>query len=256
MDAPQQENRDETQKKEEDKAAKDKALADIVNLISLFGFLYGTLDDRLDFEEAVVKQLKKPSPNYKTRLENNFLACLGGISFVLILLQFFTGVLLLLYYRPTTAEAYQSIIEITNQVPFGWLIRGMHYWGANLLIGVVILHMLRVFVTATYKSPREFTWVSGVVLFILTLLLGFTGFLLPWNQLSYWTTTVATDGMSAIPLIGEETLKYFVRGGIDVGQLGLTRFFASHIVILPGILMIFLAMHFLLVRRLGIADPL
>lgn len=255
MDDARHEHQDTNQKRDEDAAAKEKALSDIINLMSLFGFLYGTLDERLDFDEAVVKQLKKPSPNYRTRLENNFLACLGGISFVLIILQFLTGILLLLYYRPTTAEAYQSVIEITNQVPFGWLIRGMHFWGANLLIGVVILHMLRVFVTGTYKSPREFTWVSGVVLFIISLLLGFSGFLLPWNQLSYWTTTVATDGMSAIPLIGE-TLKYFVRGGIGVGQLGLTRFFASHVVILPGFLMIFLAIHFLLVRRLGIADPL
>lgn len=253
MDEPRQENRDE--KRDEEKTAKEKALVDIINLMSLIGFLYGTLDERLDFDEAVVKQLKKPSPNYRSRLESNFLACLGGISFVLILIQFFTGVLLLLYYRPTTAEAYQSIVEITNLVPFGWLIRGLHFWGANLLVGAVMLHMLRIFVTGAYKSPREFTWVSGVVLFILTLLLGFSGFLLPWNQLSYWTTTVATDGMSAIPLIGE-AMKYFVRGGLDVGQLGLTRFFASHVVILPGLLMIFLAIHFLMVRRLGIADPL
>ncbi len=254
MDSPDKDNREESRKEEEAKA-KGKALVDIVNLVSLFGFLYGSLDNRLDFDEALARQLKKPSPNYRTRLESNLLACLGGISLVLIILQFATGILLLLYYRPTTAEAYQSIIEITNQVPFGWLIRGLHYWGANLLIGAVILHMIRIFFTGAYKSPREFTWVSGVVLFIITLLLGFSGFLLPWNQLSYWTTTVATDGMSAIPLIGE-TLKFFVRGGLEVGQLGLTRFFASHVVILPGILMIFLAIHFLMVRRLGIADPL
>lgn len=255
MDEPGKDTQREKNRKEEEKSAKQRALADIVNLMSLVGFLYGTLDERLDFDEALAKQIKKPSPNYRTRLENNFLACLGGISFVLVLLQFATGILLLLYYRPTTAEAYQSIIEITNRVPFGWLIRGMHFWGANLLVGAVMLHMVRIFYTGAYKTPREFTWVSGVVLFILTLLLGFSGFLLPWNQISYWTTTVATDGMSAIPLIGD-TMKYFVRGGLEIEQLGLSRFFASHVVILPGLLMIFLAIHFLMVRRLGIADPL
>ncbi|RMG60523.1 MAG: cytochrome b6 [Deltaproteobacteria bacterium] len=223
--------------------------------MSLIGFLYGALDDRLDFDEALAQQLKKPAPHYRTKLETNLLACLGGMSFVLILVQILTGVLLLFYYRPTVSEAYQSVMEITGQVPFGWLIRGMHAWGASLLIVMVFLHMLRVFLTGAYKPPRELTWVSGVVLLALTLGFGFSGYLLPWNQLSYWATTVGTEGVSAIPLVGE-TLKYLIRGGHDVGQLALTRFFAMHVVILPGITMLFLTVHFLMIRRLGIADPL
>lgn len=238
-----------------DEREKGRAYTDILNLLSLVGFLYGSLDSRLDMDDALAQQLKKPSPKYGTKLESNFLACLGGISFILILVQMFTGVLLLLYYRPTVSDAYSSVVQITNQVPFGWLVRGIHFWGANLLIAFVMLHMLRIFMTGAYKPPREFTWVSGVFLFILTLAFGFSGYLLPWNELSYWGTMAATESIASIPIMGE-LLKYFVRGGHDVAQLALTRFFAFHVVILPGVLMLFLAIHFLMIRRLGIADPL
>jgi menaquinol-cytochrome c reductase cytochrome b subunit len=243
------------EREKEQKKAKEKAYRDILNLASLLGFLYGALDERLGLDEGLSKQLKSPAPKYRTSLENNFFACLGGISLLLIFFQIITGVLLLLYYRPTPGEAYLSITEITNQIPFGWLIRGIHVWGSHLLISLVLLHMLRVFLTGAYKPPREFTWVSGVGLLFITFFFGFTGYLLPWNQDSFWSTTVGTEFVSRIPFIGE-SLKIFIRGGETVGGLTLTRFFSAHVVLLPGALIIFLAIHFLMIRRLGISDPL
>ena len=228
---------------------------EMFNLFSLVGFLYGALDERLPFPEAVQRQMEKPVAFYRTRLESNLLACLGGIAFVLYLVLVGTGLLLLMYYQPTTAEAYNSVVEITNRVPYGWLIRGMHLWGANLMIAVVFLHMMRVFFTAAYRPPRDITWVNGMVLLLFTLSFGFSGYLLPWNQISYWATTVGTDSMSAIPVVGD-ALKYFVRGGDVVGQLALTRTFAFHVVILPALMLLFLVLHFLMIRRQGIADPL
>lgn len=228
---------------------------EMFNLFSLAGFLYGTLDERLPFPEAMRKQMEKPVGFYRTRLESNLLACLGGVAFVLYLVLAATGVLLLMYYRPTTAEAYDSVVQITNQVPYGWLVRGMHHWGANLMIVAVFLHMMRVFFTAAYRPPRDVTWVNGMLLLVFTLAFGFSGYLLPWNQVSYWATTVGTDSMSAIPVVGD-ALKYFVRGGNVVGQLALTRTFAFHVVILPALMLLFLVLHFLMIRRQGIADPL
>ncbi|MDA8122724.1 MAG: cytochrome b N-terminal domain-containing protein [Deltaproteobacteria bacterium] len=228
---------------------------EMLNLFSLVGILYGALDERLSFKEGMRKQFEKPVWFYRTRLESNFLACLGGITFALYLFQVATGILLLMYYRPTTAEAYRSVVEITTQVPYGWLIRGIHRWGANLMVVTVLLHMMRVFFTAAYRPPRDVTWVNGMLLLVLTFGFGFSGYLLPWSQASYWATTVGTDSMSAIPIVGD-TLKYFVRGGNTVGQLALTRSFAFHVVILPGLMLLFLVLHFLMIRRQGIAEPL
>jgi quinol-cytochrome oxidoreductase complex cytochrome b subunit len=228
---------------------------EMLNLFSLAGILYGALDERLSLKEGMRKQFEKPVWFYRTRLENNFLACLGGIAFAIYLFQMVTGILLLMYYRPTTAEAYKSVVEITTQVPYGWLIRGIHRWGANLMVVTVLLHMMRVFFTAAYRPPRDVTWVNGMLLLVLTFAFGFSGFLLPWSQASYWATTVGTDSMSAIPIVGD-TLKYFVRGGNAVGQLALTRSFAFHVVILPGLMLLFLVLHFLMIRRQGIAEPL
>lgn len=234
---------------------KRTVFTELFNLFSLVGFLYGALDERLSFREAMKKQAEKPVAFYRTPLENNLLACLGGISFALYLVQAVTGILLLMYYRPTTGEAYASVVEITNNIPYGWLIRGIHHWGANLMVVTVILHMMRVFFTAAYRPPRDITWVNGTLLLAFTFAFGFSGYLLPWSQASYWATTVGTDSMSAIPVVGD-TLKYLVRGGNVVGQLALTRFFAFHVVILPGLMLLFLAVHFLMIRRQGIAEPL
>jgi len=222
-----------------------------VNLLTLLtGILYGELDERLEIREAIRNQLKKPVPSHV-----NWTFCFGGISFFLYIILAVTGVLLLMYYRPTTTDAYDSVVIITNIVPYGWLIRGLHHWASNLMILMVVLHMLKVFFYGAYKPPRDLNWVVGVFLLFLTMIFGFSGYLLPWNQVSYWATTVATDGAGAIPLIGDQ-LKYFVRGGPEVSQLTLTRFFALHVVILPAATFIFLFLHFGMIRKQGITGPL
>lgn len=242
--------------KDSDKEKEKRYLiAEIIDILSLSGFLYGALDRRLKLRDAIEKQLKKPTPKYRTAIENYFLACLGGISFVIFIVQAITGVFLLFYYRPTVQEAYQSIIEITNIAPYGWLIRGLHQWGANIMVLTVMMHMIRIYFIGAYKPPRDLNWIVGVFLLLTTLAFGFTGYLLPWSQLSYWATTVVTEALKSVPFVGDK-LAYLVRGGHTVGQLTLTRFFAIHVVILPGIIAVLLGLHFLMIRRQGISEPL
>ncbi len=242
------------EKKEIKKDQKDldtrTSFREILNLLTLTGFIYGPLDERLSIKDALEKNLKKPVPHHV-----NFSFCLGGMTFFLFLVQAFTGVLLLMYYRATTAEAYKSVVHITNNVPFGWLFRDIHHWAANLMIVTVFLHMMRVFFYGAYKPPRDFNWVTGVVLLMLTLTFGFTGYLLPWNQISYWATTVGTEVPSAVPVVGN-LMKILIRGGADVTQVTLTRFFAIHVAILPPVISAILGMHFIMIRKQGISGPL
>ncbi|MEK7376350.1 MAG: cytochrome b N-terminal domain-containing protein, partial [Candidatus Margulisiibacteriota bacterium] len=181
----------------ENNLEKRSGFRDLLDIFSLMGFAYGELDRRLDMREALEKLLKKPVPKHV-----NWLFCFGGITFLCFVIQVVTGILLLFYYKPTPAEAYSSVVHITNGVPFGWLIRSVHAWASNLMITFVFLHMIRVFVYKAYKEPRDFNWVIGVTLLCLTLGFGFTGYLLPWNQLSYWATTVGTEIPGAVPVIG------------------------------------------------------
>ena len=223
----------------------------LLNLVSLFtGALYGELDERLDFRTALSRALRKPVPAHV-----NFWFCFGGITFLIFLIQVVTGVGLLLYYRPTVEQAYHSVVHITNNIPFGWLVRGFHHWGANLIMITVMIHALRVFLYGAYKPPRDFNWVVGVLLMFGLLVFGFSGYLLPWNELSYWATVVGAEIPGAIPVIGD-ALAYFIKGGDTVGQLALTRFFAFHVVIMPVGMGVLLLMHFLMIRRLGISGPL
>lgn len=243
---------EEKEKKIDKKEFEDRTyLRESVNLFTLLtGILYGELDERLGIKDAIKKNLKKPVPHHV-----NFTFCFGGISFFLFLILLATGVLLLMYYRPTTAEAYETVVLITNIVPYGWLIRGLHHWAANLMVLMVMFHMARVFFYGAYKPPRDFNWVVGVILLLLTLMLGFSGYLLPWNQVSFWATTVVTDAMGALPIIGK-TVQFFVRGGPEVSQLTLTRFFALHVVVLPAATFAFLFLHFGMLRKQGISGPL
>lgn len=245
-------NEESTKAKRDEQEFERRTLArEFVNLFTLFtGILYGELDERLGIREAIKENLKKPVPAHV-----NWTFCFGGISFFLFLVLVVTGILLMIYYRPTTTEAYESVALITNVVPYGWLIRGLHHWGANLMVLMVMLHMVRVFAYGAYKPPRDFNWVVGVVLLLLTLAFGFSGYLLPWNQVSYWATTVVTDATGALPLIGEY-LKYFIRGGPEVSQLTLSRFFTLHVVILPALTAVFLFLHFGMLRKQGISEPL
>jgi len=179
---------------------------------------------------------------------------LGGITLFLFMSQAVTGILLSLYYQPTPESAYNSILYIMNQVTFGWLIRSVHAWGANLMIIFCILHMLRVVIQGAYKKPREVTWMAGMVLLFVTLGFGFTGYLLPWDQRAFWATTVGTQIASAVPLIGN-SIQDFLRAGSGVSALTLSRFLGVHMLILPVTLAGFLGVHLLIIHQQGLADP-
>lgn len=201
--------------------------------------------------------------------------CMGGLSSFLFLLELVTGVLLMFYYRPVPEYAYEDMINLRATVPFG-LVREVHRWGAHLMVITVWLHMLRVFVTGSYKPPREFNWVVGVVLLVLTMLLSFTGYLLPWDQLAMWAVTVGTNMVAAAPLIGHEgpgagvltvgnvpivhegsDVRFALLGGTVVGPAALLRFYVLHCVALPVIMIVFMAIHFWRIRKDGgISGPL
>ena len=179
---------------------------------------------------------------------------LGGMTLFLFFVQVVTGILLLLYYRPAPGEAFESVQFIMTQVQFGWLIRGLHSWAANLLIFTAALHMFSAFFLKSYRTPRELTWVSGVMLFFLLLGFGFSGYLLPWNELAFFATKVGTEMMAAVPLIGTWMMTVF-RGGEDVTGATLTRFFGFHVAILPLLTTMLLGLHLLLVQHFGMSSP-
>jgi len=215
------------------------------------------VDERLSLSAALRGVLDKPVPPHVDPLRHYsaFLYCFGGIAFLLVMLQFLTGVLLAVYYVPAPETAYYSILFIENEVRFGWLIRGMHRWGAYLLVIFVGLHMLRVYLHGAYKKPRELNWVVGAFLLLMVLAFGFTGYLLPWDQKAYWATMVGTTMPQYVPGIGHFLVRV-LRGGEDLGALTLTRFFVTHMLLLPGIVVVLLAAHFFMVRRQGISGPL
>lgn len=196
--------------------------------------------------------------------------CMGGITFFLFLVLTLTGILLMYYYHPDKANAYVDMKFLEFDVPFGMLLRNMHRWGAHLMVLTVWLHMLRVFVTGSYKPPREFNWVIGVVLLLLTMLLSFTGYLLPDDQLGFWAVTVGTNMASFTPLVGHEgpfsellgrtpynDIRFALLGGSTVGGNALLRAYVWHCVGLPVILMVVCGVHFWRVRKDGgISGPL
>lgn len=219
-------------------------------LLNVFPIIYGELDQRLDVKEGLQKLLKKPVSKGLS-----FLHCFGGMTFLLFVIQVITGILLAIYYKPSAADAYNSVKFITNTVPLGWLIREIHAWGANLMMITVLIHMGRVYFQGAFKNPRELNWMVGVVLLILTFGFGFTGYLLPWDQRSYWGTTVGTEVAGGVPFIGSYLL-ILLRGSLNVTGDTLTRFYSVHVLILPWITALFLAVHFAMVKRQGIAKPL
>ncbi len=178
----------------------------------------------------------------------------GGIALFLFGIQAVTGTLLALYYKATPEAAYKSVQYVTSDVSFGWLIRSIHHWAANLMILFVVLHLIRVFAQAAYKYPREITWVIGTGLFIVTLGFGFTGYLLPWDQRAYWATVVGTEIAGNVPLVGDALL-LLLRGGADVTGDTMSRFFGIHVLVLPIALAGLLGVHLLLVHQLGLANP-
>ena len=178
----------------------------------------------------------------------------GGVTLFLFVMQVLTGVLLLLYYRPTPSEAYESVQFIMTRVQFGWLIRSVHSWSANLMILSAFVHMFSVVFLRAYIKPREVTWLSGILLLALALGFGFSGYLLPWNTVSYFATKVGTDMAASIPWVGPYVAR-FLRGGEEVGGATLTRFFGFHVAVLPGLATLLLLLHLALVQKFGISSP-
>jgi quinol-cytochrome oxidoreductase complex cytochrome b subunit len=178
---------------------------------------------------------------------------LGGITLFFFMVQAITGTLLALYYQPTPDTAYNSILYIMNQVSFGWLIRSIHAWSANLMILFCVFHLLRIFFQGVYKAPREITWAVGVFLLVVTLGFGFTGYLLPWDERAFWATTVGSQIAGAVPLVGDQLLT-FLRGGAEVTARTLSRFFGVHVLVLPATLLGLLALHLAAVHQQGLAD--
>jgi quinol-cytochrome oxidoreductase complex cytochrome b subunit len=196
--------------------------------------------------------------------------CMGGLSFYLMLLLTITGILLMFYYRPSPEHAYWDVKYLMNDVPFGRILRNMHRWAAHAMLITVWLHMLRVFLTGSYKPPREFNWVIGVNLLVLTMLLSFTGYLLPWDQLAMWAVTVGTNMARATPFLGHEgpfgpqlgmtpynDVRFALLGGSIVGENALIRFYVWHCLGFPFIHACLMAIHFWRVRKDGgISGPL
>ena len=180
---------------------------------------------------------------------------LGLISFFLFVILTVTGVLLMFYYVPSTTQAYDRMLDLRSSVAFGVILRNMHRWSAHAMVATVFLHMCRVFFTGSYKPPREFNWMIGVALFLLTLLSSFTGYLLPWDQLAFWAITVGTSIAGYAPLVGK-TVKFILLGDATVGQEALLRFYVLHVVVLPLALSLLVAVHFWRIRKDGgLAKP-
>ncbi|MBF6613705.1 MAG: cytochrome b N-terminal domain-containing protein [Chloroflexi bacterium] len=180
---------------------------------------------------------------------------LGGISFFLFLMLTLTGVLLMFYYIPSTDQAWQTMHQIQEQQPFGFLLRNMHRWAAHGMVITVFLHMCRVFYTGSFRAPRQFNWVIGVILLVLTFLLSYTGYLLPWDQLALWAVTVGLGIAKATPFIGDQ-VQFFLVGDNSIGQSTLIRFYTLHVIALPLVLAVFLAVHFWRIRKDGFSRGL
>jgi cytochrome b6 len=179
----------------------------------------------------------------------------GGMSLFLFLVQIITGSLLLLYYRPSAGEAYESVQFVMTKVSFGWLVRSIHAWSANLMILFLFIHMFSCFFLKSYRKPREMTWVTGCALLGIALTLGFSGYLLPWNTVSYFATAIGTETPKVIPGMGEFIVR-FLRGGNEVTGATLTRFFAWHVAILPGAMILLLGGHLAFIQAQGMSVPI
>ena len=209
------------------------------------------LGERIELGPLVDVLRKKTVPIHRL----SWIYLLGGAALFLFGLQVFSGSLLTLYYQPTEAAAHESVGRITTEVPYGWLIRSVHVWGAHLFLATVGLHLLTVLFTGAYRKPRELTWVSGVVLLFLALGFGFTGYLLPWNDLSYYATLVGTQIAGTLPCVGDLAV-HFLRGGDQITGTTITRFFAAHVIFLPLVFGPLILVHLALIQLLGMSLPL
>jgi len=208
------------------------------------------LGERLGLESLTALAAKKNVPIHRISI----FYFLGGMALFLFVIQIITGILLALYYKPSPDQAFESVRAITTEIDFGWLIRSIHSWSANLLIGVLLLHLLTAYIMRAYRRPREFTWITGVFLLGLFMAFGFSGYLLPWNQLAFFATRVGTGIVGSVPIVGHDLL-LFARGGENVTGDTLARFYAVHVVILPLVTFALLGLHLYLVQKHGMSIP-
>jgi quinol-cytochrome oxidoreductase complex cytochrome b subunit len=210
----------------------------------------GWLDERFGWDELLAPLRHKTVPIHRY----SYWYFLGGITLFLFGVQVCTGILLLLYYRPSANEAFESVQYLMTQVQFGWLVRSVHSWAANLMIFTAFLHMFSVVFLRAYRKPRELTWISGMLLLFLAMGFGFSGYLLPWNTLAFFATKVGTDIAGQVPFVGHR-LMIFLRGGEEVTGATLSRFFGFHVAVLPGLTTLLVGIHLLLIQRFGISVP-
>ena len=208
------------------------------------------LDERLGLEGLKALALKKQVPVHR----HSIWYYLGGMTLFLFVVQVATGILLLFYYRPSADEAYESIQFLMAEVEFGWLVRSIHSWSSNLMIVTLFIHLFSVLLMKAYRPPRELTWFTGVGLMGLALAFGFTGYLLPWNELAYFATRVGTEILGVVPIVGDFMLRV-ARGGDDVTGATLTRFYAFHVAVLPLVTAFFLGLHLFMVQKQGMSVP-
>jgi len=218
--------------------------------VELLKKAYDALDERFDLTPLVEFARKKEVPRHRLAWAYYF----GGLTLFFLIVQICTGILLLLYYRPTAEAAFESIQFIMTRVHFGWLIRSIHSWSANLMILAAFAHMFSIVFMKSYVKPRELTWWTGCLMLALAFGFGFSGYLLPWNELAFFATRVGTDMVGKVPFIGDWLL-HVLRGGEDVTGATLTRFFGIHVAVLPMLTTMFLGLHLLFVQRQGIHVP-
>ena len=218
--------------------------------MTLFKRVYDWVDVRIGAREIVKKELT----GYLLPRNINEWYSLGSVLLVIFALQVVTGMLLLVYYVPDAEKAFKSVSYIMNDLPYGWLMRLCHAVGSNLMVAVLFLHMLSTLMMGSYKSPRELNWLTGFTLFAIVQGISLTGYLLPWSQLSFWATTVATNSVSAIPIVGQYLVE-FLRGGKLVGPPTLGRFFAMHVAVLPVVIAALIGLHLFVLKRTGISTP-
>ncbi len=228
------------------KASTDSSLLSVARWL---GLLYGPIDRRLPIDQAFKKAMR-----YRLPAHVRWKHALGSITYLLFAVLVITGVLLAFYYRPSAQEAYPSIQHIISEVSFGWLIRDVHVWSASLIVVVVLAHLARVFFEMAYKPPRETNWFIGMLLLLVIIAFGATGYLLPWDQWAYWTAAEVLGSYQKIPLVGG-VITALLTGDVIVSGATLSRYFALHVIVLPWIAFGLLAFHFALVRRHGIAPP-
>jgi cytochrome b6 len=219
--------------------------------MSIWQKLYGWIDKRVELGTLVEFMGKKYVPVHRHSIWYYF----GGVSLFLFIIQVVTGILLLLYYKGSEQLAFESIQFIMSKVQFGWLIRSIHSWAANLFILSAFVHMFSVFFEKSYRKPREITWLTGMLMLFIGMGFGFSGYLLPWNELAFFATKVGTDIAGVLPIVGKP-LMIFLRGGEEVTGATLSRFFGFHVAVLPGIFTVLLGIHLILVQGQGMSEPL